>query len=127
VAGLCFDGLTYTAVILTSPDGTSWTHQNVAAPVGVRSIIWAEAGSLPWELWRHPDILGWKRLVVRDSGITTELQLHDVSYGNGIFLTVGTEGTIMTSPDGRLDVQVSPTRRSTAERLSKHHLRSRRR
>lgn len=87
--------------ILTSPDGRTWTVQNVATPQttlwgvawsGSQFIAVGEAGTI----LASPDGRGW---TARHA--STSQDLDGVAWGNSQFVAVGLGGTILTSPDGR--------------------------
>ncbi len=86
-------------VILTSPDGVTWTERvsgtydflyEITYGNGAFVVVGADGIILT-----SPDGVTWTERV---SG--TYEDLLGLTYGNGIFLTTGDYGTILTSPDG---------------------------
>lgn len=108
-------GLT-TPVVLTSPDGKSWTRRDLPkeAHHGLRGVTYgggqfvavgSYSGAYPATILTSPDGIRWR---VQDSGVYDEIQA--VAYGNGKYVAVGGFGLILTSPDGvRWSVQPRKT------------------
>ena len=100
VVGYAFGGsFDYTAVSLTSTDGSTWTAANVTAKAGLRGVTWGgqfvAVGNFG-AILTSPDGSKW---AVQNSGIT-EKNLNQVGYGNGFYVIAGQTGTILTSTDG---------------------------
>ncbi|MEI7670596.1 MAG: hypothetical protein WCK00_00640, partial [Deltaproteobacteria bacterium] len=100
VVGYAFGGgFDYTAVILTSTDGSTWTTANVTAKVGLRGVTWGgqfvAVGNFG-AILTSPDGSNW---AAQNSGITDK-NLNHVGYGNGFYVIAGQTGTILTSTDG---------------------------
>jgi hypothetical protein len=100
------------ALILTSPDGLSWTQQaKVAIPVGadvdvygmgMASVAWsgsrfvavgrATDGSAA--LWTSPDALSWSAGTLPGLPAAPQFTLRDVVWGHGQFVAAGWGGTL---------------------------------
>ena len=91
-------------IILTSPDGTTWTQRtSPPGPFGARAHLFdvtygnglfvtvGDSGTI----FTSSDGTTWAK---RNSGTSNDL--YGVTYGNGLFVTVGEYGTFLTSPDG---------------------------
>jgi hypothetical protein len=102
VVGYDYGGSAYTAVILTSTDGVTWTAANVTAQTALRGVTWGGAQFVAvgtsGVILTSPDGSNW---AAQNSGITdTNKHLNHVGYGNGVYAIAGTDGTILTSADG---------------------------
>jgi photosystem II stability/assembly factor-like uncharacterized protein len=92
-------------IILTSPDGRTWTGQT--SPAFLSAVTWAgrqfvavgDSGTI----LTSPDGHTWTG---QTSG--TSLALSDVAWSGTQFVVVGDRGTILTSPDGRAWTARSP-------------------
>jgi Zn-dependent metalloprotease len=97
--GACCSSL-YKPMILTSPDGTSWTERDSGAAtadlsaVGFGGGLYVAVGS-SGTILTSPDAVTWTK---ETSGTTQTL--NDVSYGGGAFVAVGNTATILLSVDG---------------------------
>ncbi|MDM7324088.1 MAG: hypothetical protein P3W93_003665 [Thermus sp.] len=103
-------------VVLTSPDGKSWTRRGLPkeANRGLRGVTYGggqfvAVGSYsavyPATILTSPDGIRWR---VQDSGVYEEIGA--VAYGNGKYVAVGGFGLILTSLDGvRWSVQPRKT------------------
>lgn len=102
----------YNGVILTSPDGNTWTKQpSAASSYSLNRITYGNGAFVAVGGYRYnqssstnvydsviltsPDGISW---TTRTAG-TTSKQLSDVAYGANTFVAVG-NGAILTSPDG---------------------------
>ncbi len=97
-----FFNATDTAVMLSSPDGITWSNVPVTAPT-LTQIIWSQALSkyvavgLNGTILTSPDAVTWTPSA---SGTTNLLCGLTWSSALGLFVAVGDAGTILTSPDG---------------------------
>jgi hypothetical protein len=86
-------------IILTSPDGVSWTGQTSGTGYSLSGVAYGNglfvAVGYGGTILTSPDGETWTR---RTSG--TSNGLFGVTYENGTFVAVGDRGTILTSPDG---------------------------
>jgi uncharacterized membrane protein len=95
--------------ILTSPDGETWTAQNLGTDnffngVTYENGLFVAVGG-DGTILTSPDGETW---TAQNSG--TSESLLEATYGNGRFVAVGWSGTILTSPDGETwTAQNSPT------------------
>jgi hypothetical protein len=101
VVGYAYSGgFDYTAVILTSTDGSTWTPANVDAKAGLRGVTWGGGQFVAvgnfGAILTSPDGSNW---AVQNSGIADK-NLNHVGYGNGFYVIAGTDGTLLTSIDG---------------------------
>ena len=86
-------------VVLTSPDGVTWTQRNSTCAsssfVGVAygNGVFVAVGST--RIITSPDGVVWTR---RTSG--SPASLNAVAFGGGQFVAVGSNRTVLTSPDG---------------------------
>jgi hypothetical protein len=105
-------------VILTSPDGITWTVQPDSGALGVslNGVIYANNQFVAVgnnAVMYSSDGINWHSLPTQPQGITSPtVDLFNVTYGNGLFVTVGTyntstssqeityNGLIATSPNG---------------------------
>lgn len=97
-------------VILTSPDGVAWTSRPVEATnvfglscIAFGNDMFVAGGVGPTQLLTSSDGVTWTS---RDSGLTNAF-LNSITYGNHLFLALGTAwtngtnvGVVVTSPDG---------------------------
>jgi hypothetical protein len=93
-------------IILTSPNGSTWTAQNSGAS-GSIGVIWAGsqfvavgysgANGTVGTILTSPDGSTW---TPHNSNTTHDL--YDVAWSGAQFVAVGNAGTIMTSPDGSI-------------------------
>lgn len=100
------------ALILTSPDGLSWTQQaKGAAPVGadvdaygmgMASVAWSgsrfaavgRAADGSAALWTSPDALSWSAGTLPILPAAPQFTLQDVVWGHGQFVAAGWGGTL---------------------------------
>jgi len=108
-------------IILTSPDGTTWTKSpsdasaTAAGPPGPAHRIYYGNGlfvtyGTKGKIHTSPDGTTWTERTCyygaspcqnAEYGTPQDLEdLHGLTYGNGLFVAVGDNGTILTSPDG---------------------------
>jgi len=106
---------------LTSPDGTTWTKSpsdasaTAAGPPGPAHRIYYGKGlfvtyGTKGKIHTSPDGTTWTERTCyygaspcqyAEYGTPQDLEdLHGLTYGNGLFVAVGDNGTILTSPDG---------------------------
>lgn len=86
-------------IILTSPDGITWTERSSGTTNSLWGVTYAggifvalgDSGTI----LTSPDGVTWTS---RTSGTTKTLT--GISYGNNTFVAVGEDGTALTSPDG---------------------------
>ncbi|MDB6120983.1 MAG: hypothetical protein JWO08_4764, partial [Verrucomicrobiaceae bacterium] len=88
-------------LILTSPDGLSWTYHTASGEKKLQSVVWSAAAakfvsvgeggvlfsSVTGESWTY-----------HDSGVNRDLT--SVTFANGLFVAVGMNGVVTTSVDG---------------------------
>jgi hypothetical protein len=94
-------------MILTSPDGISWSQRSSPVTTFLSSAAegpsgWIVSGDFGTILTSSDG----DRWTVRNSGVTN--WIYSVRYANSMFVAVGEAGLILTSPDG-----ISWTRRSS--------------
>ena len=101
LSGLVFGGGQFTAVgdagrILVSSNGQNWADQCLGPDTdlygiaqGPSSFVAVGEGAILYS----SDATNWTRL-------TSTRKLHGVTYGNGLFVAVGKNTAILTSPDG---------------------------
>ena len=104
IEDIAWDGSQYVAVgpgglILTSPNGATWTRQNSGNANYLSGITWNGslfvAASDYGAVLTSPDGTTWTSQVV-----TTGAGLFDVAWNGSLFAAVGGSGTILSSPDG---------------------------
>jgi len=88
--------------ILTSPDGDSWTQRVSgwdANIVDLKRVIYNNGIFLAvgyQTIVTSPDGVSWAS---HSSSISSGTSLYDITFGNGIYVTVALDGTILSSPD----------------------------
>lgn len=94
----------YNGTLLTSADGISWQKVSIGADIDRLGGI-AYGGGKYVLVGHVNEIAG--RIYTSDDGVTWQETaaipyqwLHDVAYGNGKFVAVGSAGKILTSSDG---------------------------
>ena len=87
--------------IFTSPNGVTWTQRTIPTGVGNLESVTYGNGLFVAEAWMttnsiitSPDGITWTQRTT-PSGF-----FDNITYGNNIFVVVGSSGAIMTSPDG---------------------------
>lgn len=99
MVGMTYDGATtFTGIIYTSPDGTTWTGHASGTTNRLTSINWngtqyVAVGALGTVL-TSPDALTW---TVRQSNVSGTL--NKITWNGSEYIAVG-DGVIITSPDG---------------------------
>lgn len=93
-----FASVGYYGHILTSPDGTAWTFRKLgssykAITYGKNRFVAVGTG-LP--------IVSTNGLTWTPASTQPPSGLIDIAYGNGLFVAVGSNGAICTSPDGSI-------------------------
>jgi hypothetical protein len=110
--GTTFKGITYGTgiyvavgnggIIATSPDGATWTGQDVVTNKGLNAVTFANGMFVAVGNGPDHSTLIW----ISTNGTTWRIisrlgqNLRGVTYGNGIFVAVGNDGTILNSSDG---------------------------
>ena len=92
--------------IRTSTDGRTWTHRDAAGSLTLDDVVYAQNRFLAVGsgIVTSTNGMDWTQRSVRSA------ELHGIGYGNGLFVAVGDDGTILTSTDAVSWVpQPSPT------------------
>jgi len=91
------DPLSFASVILTSPDGVTWTAQTSGTGNRLNGVAYGNGTFVAvgnfGTILTSPDGASWTQ---RTSG--TSNWLRGVAHGNGLFVAVGEGGIILTSP-----------------------------
>ena len=94
-----FVAVGYKSIIITSPDGVTWTKRSTGIITPLLSITYGSntfvAVGENGVILTSPDGITWTE---RNSESATSL--YGVAYGNNSFVAVGKYGIILTSPDG---------------------------
>ncbi len=95
-----FDGQVSGSLVLTSPNGTTWTLRTLPTNRTLQGIAFngstLVATGRKGELLTSPDGIAWTH---QNSGITTS-DLHDVTSSGKLFVASGDGGAILRSADG---------------------------
>ena len=93
-----FASVDYYGNILTSPDGIAWTFRKLGS--SYKAIVYGKNRFVA---------VGMALPIVSTNGLTwtpastqPPTGLIDIAYGNGLFVAVGSNGVICTSPDGSI-------------------------
>jgi len=90
---------TYSGVIVTSPDGVTWTNRSPASKPEFHGVVWAGSQAvvvgLEGNVLTSPDGITWTS---RKPGTVSELQT--VVWTGNQLVVAGENGLILTSPDG---------------------------
>ena len=102
--GITYGNSTYVAVgingvIITSPDGETWTERESYTDKNLYNIIYENSTFVAvgekGTILTSPDGKIWTKRKSK-----TKKSLVDITYGNSLFVVVGVDGIIRTSPDG---------------------------
>jgi hypothetical protein len=109
-------------VVLTSPDGTTWTNRNCGANsylcgVAFGNKLFVAIGQFG-TIMTSSDGVSWTSQIFK-----TSEYLQSVAYGNGVYVAVGTNGTIISSSNGvGWDLKNSGTTQSLTSVTFSHNL-----
>lgn len=92
--------------IYSSPDGIDWTKRLLETDIDIQDITWngVQYVAVGFNYINSPKVLltssDGETWVEHSPGIDDWLYLYSVTWGNGIFVAVGDNGLIISSPDG---------------------------
>jgi hypothetical protein len=105
-------------VILTSPDGSTWTRQQSANHRLLRGVAYGGGTFIAVserEVLTSPDAVTWSTRVWNDQSPAVYTTLTDIAYGNGLFVAVGYDalkyyhdGVAFSSVDGETWISQPP-------------------